>query len=187
MKIGFKYLPGCLSEAELAEISQSLEASNIEFKTHNASGEIYNCLEDLVAPLVLWISSDLAKTHLLAISTSAVYDVVKTTILRIWRKASTKTVFKVTADGPVDQRPVTLDLDLQLNEKVRLKFKLRGNNLSPEQQDKYVDQALRFARKFSEAKPQETQVVIYNENLQEWEACSEGDFLAGLVKKKTGK
>lgn len=171
----------------MAEISQSLEANNIEFLTHDASGEIHNFLEDLIAPLVLWISSDLAKAHLLGISTSAVYDVVKATISRIWTITSAKIVSKVTADGPADQKPVTLDLDLHLDEKVRLKFKLRGNSLSPEQQDKYVDQALRFARKFNETKPRETQVVIYNESSREWEACSEAEFLAGLIKKKTGK
>ena len=63
--IELTYLKGIVPHSELNSIRTQLEKYKIDFKSKDISGEPQASLEELLAPIILYISSDVIKDYLL--------------------------------------------------------------------------------------------------------------------------
>ena len=94
--IELTYLKGIVPHSELNSIRTQLEKYKIDFKSKDISGEPQASLEELLAPIILYISSDVIKDYLLGLSTAISYDMLKSIIIGFWKHVSGKTIEKIT-------------------------------------------------------------------------------------------
>jgi hypothetical protein len=93
--INLKFVKGIIPKDDLELLRSQLGEHDIEFEWHDISDEPQASVEELLAPIILYLSSDVVQAYLLGLATSASYDIIKSTVLNLWRHISGKKLVKL--------------------------------------------------------------------------------------------
>lgn len=182
--IQLKYLQGIIPESELGLIRSQLGNIGIDFECTDISKEPQASVEELLAPIILYLSSDVIQAYILGLATSTSYDIIKTSVISIWRHISGKTIRKAT---PSEVKSVAANFDLDINTigRTRVKFKLKGD-IPDSLKEKCVDKAFQLleAKAFPEIRT--GYICLYNVDHDEWEIFEDLEFIRKYVKPKDG-
>ena len=140
--IQLQYLKGIISVDDLKLIRFKLGDHNIGFEWHDISDEPQASVEELLAPIILYLSSDVVQAYLLGLATSASYEVIKSTVLDLWRHISGKKLAKITMTD-IEEVDANFDLDINISGQTRVKFKLKGN-IPNSLKEKCIDKAFQL-------------------------------------------
>ncbi len=94
--IQLEYLLGIIPESELDLIRSQFGNLGIDFECRDITHNPQARLDELLAPIILCLSSDVIQAYVLGLAKSTSYDLIKTSVLRIWRHISGKTIIKAT-------------------------------------------------------------------------------------------
>ncbi len=182
--IHLKYLKGIIPEDNLELLRSQLENYGIGFEWHDISDKPQASIEELSALIILYLSSDVVQAYLLGLATSASYDIIKSSVLAIWRHISGKKYKKITSSG-IEELDANFDLDVNTSGRTRVKFKLKGN-IPDSMKKKCIDKAFRLleSNKFPEIRT--GYVCSYNLDSEQWEIFEELEFIRKYVVPKSG-
>jgi hypothetical protein len=124
--IQLEYLKGMIPVDDLKLIRSKLREHGIGFEWHDISDEPQASVEELLAPIILYLSANVVQAYLLGLATSASYDLIKSTVLDLWRHISGKKLAKITLTD-TEELDANFDLDINTPGQTRVKFKLKGN------------------------------------------------------------
>lgn len=182
--IRLRYLEGIIPVSELNSIRSQFKDLGIDFECIDISGEPQASAEELLASIILYLSSDVIQAYLLGLATSTSYDIIKTSVISIWRHVSGKSIKKTT---PSKETTVAanFDLDIRTTGGTRVKFKLKGD-ISDSLKDKCVDKAFKLleAKAFPEIRT--GYICLYNTDKNTWEIFEDLEFIRKFVKPKSG-
>jgi hypothetical protein len=178
--IQLKYLQGIIPESELDLIRSQLGDLGIDFECIDISGEPQASIEEFLAPIILYLSSDIIQAYILGLATSTSYDIIRTSVIKIWRHVSGKTIRKTTP-SEVESIAANFDLDINTIGRTRVKFKLKGD-ISDSLKEKCVDKAFQLleAKAFPEIRT--GYVCLYNVDDDEWEIFEDIEFVKNFFK-----
>jgi len=182
--IQLKYLEGIIPESELDLIRSRFEAIGIGFECIDISGEPQASIEELLAPIILYLSSNVFQAYLLGLTTSTSYDAIKTCVINIWRNVSGKRI-KKTTPSKVESVAVNFDLDIRTIGDTRVKFKLKGD-IPDNLKEKCVDKAFQLleAKAFPEIRT--GYVCLYNIDHDKWDIFEDLEFIKKFIKPLDG-
>jgi hypothetical protein len=182
--IHLKYLQSIIPETDLDLIRSKFGDLGIDFKCIDISGELRASIEEFLAPIILYLSSDIIQGYILGLATSTSYDIIKTTVINIWSHVSGKAIRKITPDGE-ESIAANFDLDVNVTGKTRVKFKLKGD-VPDSLKERCVDKAFQLLE--SEVFPEirTGYVCTYNADHDEWEIFEDLEFVRQFVKPKDG-
>jgi len=183
--IHLRYLKGIISDLKLKELEDNLATVGVRFNYEDISDQPQASLEDLLSPIVLVLSSPVFQAYILGLMTNATYDLIKKNIILIWEHLHGKKVTKITASGDMTQKEADLDLDICVDEHVRVKFKLRGD-IPDSAKEKAIESAFSLLRTTHWDKSEPGFIVIYNKDHEAWEIFEDMEFIRKFVKKTPG-
>jgi len=182
--IRLKYLQGIIPKVELDFIRSQLGELGIGFECNDISGDPQASLEEFLAPIILYLSSDIVQAYLLGLATSTSYDIIKATVLSIWRHISGKKFKKITLTD-VEELDANFDLDVNTTGRTRVKFKLKGN-IPDSLKEKCVDKAFQLLESKAFPEIRTGYVCLYNVDRDGWEIFEDIEFVKKYVKPKDG-
>ena len=182
--IRLTYLEGIIPVSELKSIRSQFEDLGIDFECIDISREPQASLEELLAPIILYLSSDVIQAYLLGLATSTSYDIIKTSVISIWKHVSGKLIEKTT---PSKETAVAtnFDLDIRTTGGTRVKFKLK-EDVSDSLKNKCVDKAFQLleAKAFPEIRT--GYICLYDIDKNTWEIFEDLELIRKFVKPKNG-
>jgi len=140
--IRLKYLQSILPESDLDLIRSQFGDLGIDFECIDISGEPRASIEEFLAPIILYLSSDIIQGYILGMATSTSYDIIKTSVINIWRHVSGKTIRKITPNG-AGSIAANFDLDINTIGRTKVKFKLKGD-IPDSLKERCVDKAFQL-------------------------------------------
>ena len=182
--IRLRSLKGIIPESELVSLKSQFGDIGIDFDYVNASGEPQASINELLAPIILFLSSDIVQAYVLGLTTNFSYDIMKTSVINIWRHISRKEISYVSA-SKTQSVVASFDIDIKHTGNLRVKFKLKGD-IPDSLKEKCVDQAFQLLAGKDYPKSRTGYVCIYNVDDQEWEEFEELEFIRRFVKPKVG-
>ena len=182
--IKLRYIEGLIPESELVLIRDRLSESKIFFEYIDISREPQASLDEYLAPIILYLSSDITRAYILGLATNASYEIIRTCVVNIWRHISGKKIQKTTPSG-VGTVNANFDLDIDTSGGTRIKFKLKGD-IPDSLKEKCVDKAFQLleSQVFSEIR--NGYVCQYNVDDDEWEIYESLEFVKRFVIPKDG-
>jgi hypothetical protein len=177
--IYLKYLKGIIPKDVLELLRSQLGEHGIGFEWHDISDEPQASVEELLAPIILYLSSDIVQAYLLGLATSASYDVIKSAVLDLWQHISRKKIKKITPSD-VEEVDANFDLDVNNSGKIRVKFKLKGN-IPDSLKETCVDKAFQLLESKSFPEIRTGYVCIYNVDREQWEILEDLEFVKKYV------
>jgi hypothetical protein len=130
------------------------------------------------------LSSDVVQAYLLGLATSASYDVIKSSVLDLWRHISGKKYNKITPTD-IEQVDANFDLDLSTSGKTRVKFKLKGN-IPDSLKEKCIDKAFHLLKSKSFPENRKRYICRYDVDREQWEIFEELEFIKKFIIPKDG-
>lgn len=183
--IHLTYLKGIIPDSELEEFHESFSRSGIDFNCTDISEEPQASVEELLAPIVLFLSSDIVQAYILGLATSTSYDLIKNCVLSIWRHISGQKIATITASGIETTKEANLDLDIDLDNRTRIKFKLKGD-IPDTLKEQCIDRAFRLLEKTDFLKNYTVYIGLYEVDNSKWEIYENVEFVRKFVKPKAG-
>jgi len=183
-KIKLQYLKGIIPVEDLELVRSKLGEYGIGFEWHDISDEPQAGVEELLAPIILYLSSDVVQAYLLGLATSASYDVIKSTVMDLWRNISGKKLSKITL-ADIEEVDANFDLDINTSGQTRVKFKLKGN-IPNSLKEKCVDKAFQLLESKSFPEIRTGYVCRYDVDNEEWEILEDTEFIRKYVLPKNG-
>lgn len=181
--IHLTYLKGIIPDSELEEFRTGFSRSGIDFNYTDISKEPQASVEELLAPIVLLLSSDIIQAYFLGLVTSISYDLIKNFILTIWRHISGEKITTVTASGLETIKEANLDLDIDIDNRTRVKFKLKGD-IPDILKEQCIDRAFRLLEKTDFFKDHSGYIGVYEVDNNEWKIFEYVEFVRKYVKPK---
>jgi len=182
--IQLKYLQGIIPESELDVIRLRFGDLGIDFECIDISREPQASAEEFFAPIILYLSSDIIQAYILGLVTSISYDIIKTSVISIWRHISGKTI-RIATPSEVKSVAANFDLDINIIGRTRVKFKLKGD-LPDSLKEKCVDKAFQLIESKAFPEIRTGYVCLYNVDHDEWEIFEDLEFVRKFVKPKNG-
>jgi len=182
--IQLQYLKGIIPKEDLELIRSRLGEHGIGFEWHDISDEPQASVEELLAQIILYLSSDVVQAYLLGLATSASYDVIKSTVLDIWRHVSEKKLAKITSTD-IEEVDANFDLDVNTSGRTRVKFKLKGN-IPNSLKEKCIDKAFQLLESKSFPEIRTGYVCRYDVDSEQWEILEDIEFIRKYVMPKNG-
>ena len=182
--IHLKYPEGIIPKDDLELLRVQLGEHGIGFEWHDISDEPQASVEELLAPIILYLSSDVVQAYLLGLATSASYDVIKSTVLDLWRHISGKKINKITSTD-IEEVDANFDLDVNTSGKTRVKFKLKGN-IPDSLKEKCIDKAFQLLESKNFPETRTGYVCRYDVDNEKWEILEELEFIRKYVMPKNG-
>jgi len=180
--IELTYIKGLVPESELELISSQLKGFHIELECQDISGEPQAAVEELLAPVILFLSSDVVQVYLLGLAKTASYDLIKNSVISIWRHVSGKSIQKITP-MKVESSLTNFDLDIRTKGGTRVKFKLKGD-IPDSIKEKCVDKAFQLLETKAFPEIRTGYICLYNVDHDKWEVFESLDFVKRFVKPK---
>jgi len=180
--IQLKYLQGIIPESELDVLRSRFGDIGIDFECIDISKEPQASVEEFLAPIILYLSSDIIQAYILGLATSTSYDIIKTSVISIWSHISGKTIRNITP-SEVKSVHANFDLDINIIGGTRVKFKLKGD-FSDSVKEKCVDKAFQLIEEKAFPEIRTGYVCIYNVDHDEWEIFEDLEFVRKFVKPK---
>lgn len=118
----------------------------------------------------------------MGLATRASYDIIKTSVMIIWRHISGKTIRKTTPRG-VESVAASFDLDINTSGGTRIKFKLKGD-IPDSLKEKCVDKVFQLLESQAFPEIRTGYVCTYNVVDDEWENFEDLDFVRKFVRPK---
>ena len=182
--IKLQYLKGIIPVDDLELVRSKLREHGIGFEWHDISDEPQTSVEELLAPIILYLSSDVVQAYLLGLATSASYDLIKSTVLDLWRHISGKKVAKITLTDN-EEVNANFDLDINTSGQTRIKFKLKGN-IPNSLKEKCIDKAFQLLESKSFPEIRTGYVCRYDVDREQWEILEDIEFIRKYVMPKNG-
>lgn len=173
-----------LTDAELQQLHDDFNNVGIEFIWKDISDEPQASIEEFLSPIILILSSEVFQAYILGIMTNATYELLKESILSIWQRLSGKKLTKVTTHG-TSQVYTALDLDISLENRTRVKFKLTGN-ISDEIKEKCIDGVFNILKSTDWDTSKKGYILIYDNNLNKWIIYEDLEFIKKVIRKDAG-
>jgi hypothetical protein len=183
--IDLKYLRGAIPEDELEAITEQFHGQGILFERHDFSGRAQNNLADIVAPIALAISSETCQAYLVGIASNATYELIKKSVLSIWHSISGRKITTVSAGAKVVESDLAMDLDISVDNRTRIKFKLKGD-IPDTLKEKCVEDAFQLLRQIDSSKIKESQVAFYQNDPGRWSITEDMNLIRELAQRKKG-
>jgi hypothetical protein len=180
--IELTYINGLIPDSELDSIRSIFQGHNIEFECHDLSGQPQAAVEELVAHVALFLSSNVMQAYILGLATSATYDFIKSFIASIWQHISGKKIYRYNPKG-VEHVAANFDLDIETDNGIKVKFKLK-DDVSDSQKDKCIDRAFQLLESNSFPVNRTGYVCLYNIDENNWEIYEYLDFVKRFFKPK---
>ena len=180
--IELRYIKGLIPDSKLDSIRSKFQGHNIEFECHDLSGQPQAAVEELLAHVVLLLSSDVMQAYILGLATSATYDFMKSCITSIWQHISGKEIYRYNPKG-VEHVAANFDLDIETEHGMKVKFKLK-DDVSDSLKEKYIDRAFQLLESKSFPANRTGYICLYNVDQNNWEIYESLDFVKSFVKPK---
>ena len=182
--IHLKYIKGIIPEDSLEFLRSKLEKYGIGFDWHDISNEPQASVEELLAPIILYLSSDVVQAYLLGLATNASYDVIKSSVLDLWRHISGKKYNKITPTD-IEQVDANFDLDVSTYGKTKVKFKLKGN-IPDSLKEKCIEKAFHLLETNNFPDNRKRYICRYSVDREQWEIFEELEFIKKFIIAKNG-
>ncbi len=182
--IQLRYIKGIISKDSLELLRSQLGNHGIGLEWHDISDVPQASVEELIAPIILYLSSDIVQAYLLGLATSASYDVIKSTVRTILRHISGKKIHKITSTD-TEEVDANFDLDINISGKTRVKFKLKGN-IPDSLQEKCIDKAFQLLESKSFPEIHSGYICRYDVDREQWEILEDLKFIRKYVMPKKG-
>jgi len=163
--IGFRHISGVVDKAVLDQIESRLSEQDISFKSFDMSGQPQASITDLLSSFALFLSSDITNAYMLGLLTNATYDVLRTSLLTLWKATTGKKVTQVSAGGS-REKSVTIDLNMIVGND-SLTFKLDGD-VSDAVQKVLIDRAFDFLKSHHESKQPQHLILFHDKTNASW-------------------
>ena len=181
--IYLNYLKGIIPEYELDELSHNFSSVGIEFDYFDISEEPQASAEEILSPILFFLSSDIVQAYILGLLTSTSYDLIKKSILSIWRHISGETIRVTTASGIQKIKEASLDLDISLNDRTKVKFKLKGD-ISEKIKEKCIDNAFQLLKSADSFKTKGLYIALYDIDQDSWDIYKDVEFIRKFILKE---
>ena len=178
------YIKGVIPEESLELLRSQLGNHDLGFEWHDISGAPQAGIKELLAPIILFLSSDVVQAYILGLATSASYDLIKSSVLDLWRHISGKRYNKITSSG-IEEMDANFDLDVNTSGKTRVKFKLKGN-IPDSLKEKSIDKAFHLLKSTNFPERHDRYVCRYDVDSEQWEMLEELEFIRKYVIPKNG-
>lgn len=176
------YIEGIIPKDGLELLRSKLGNHDIGFEWHDISGAPQAGVEQLLAPIILYLSSDVVQAYLLGLATNASYDLIKSSVLDIWCHISGKKFSKISPTD-IQEMDASLDLDVNTSGKMRVKFKLKGN-IPDSLKERCIDKAFQLLESKSFPETHTGYVCRYDEDGEQWEILEDLEFIRKYVMPK---
>jgi hypothetical protein len=185
MQIAMMYPQGLIAEEDLEEVSCRLREHGIAFHAKAVPPEPQMAVEQLVAPVILFLASDAGQSFLVSLAAAGTYDLVKRSVLHIWRHLTGKFLTVLSSRGATSRRPANMDLIVSIDDRSSVRIKLKSD-LPVELHESCLTQALKLVSRTDLEKLRSEQIVIYDRDGDGFEAkmYSQHEFIMKLLKEK---
>lgn len=173
-----------LTDDELHQLRNDFNSVGIEFVSKDVSDRPRASIEELLSPIILILSSQVFQAYVLGIMTNTTYDLLKSSILRIWQQLSGRKLTKITPHG-TSQMDAALDMDISIENRGRVKFKLKGD-ISDEIKEKCIDNAFNLLKTNDWDLSKRGYIAIYDKSLNKWIIYEDLDFIKKFIRKDRG-
>jgi len=182
--IYLKYLKDLISEEELESLKFQLGEHGIGFEWHGETGKPKASLQELLAPIILYLSSDVVQAYILGLATNASYDIIKSTVLHLWQNISGKKIKKITVTD-IEELNANFDLCVNISGKTSIRFKLEGN-IPDSLKEKCIDKAFQLLASKKIPEIHTEYVCCYNVDSEKWEIFEMPEFIRKYITPKYG-
>ena len=117
---------GELNDIELGNIEKILENENLEFGYFNDSGFIKNSLDEFTLDTFFQISYPIVVVLTQNITGSALWEVIKESIIFAFKKIKVKKLTRIQGDK-IEQKNIKFGVKLRVDKTTELEFELNGN------------------------------------------------------------
>jgi hypothetical protein len=177
--VHLNYFGGLLEEKDILAIEKNLSTNNLELSHFDHSGTVFAAVEDFMLQVSLLLSDKTTQEILIGISTSALWDTIKSTTIFIWKTVKNKKRTIMTAHT-TRQRNINFGIKISLDRNTKFEFKIDGD-LSEEAALESMDKALEFLKTIERNKTIKAPVfVIYNKDTEKWEVVDVNTEMANL-------
>ncbi|HOF62489.1 MAG TPA: hypothetical protein PLG04_06110 [Anaerolineaceae bacterium] len=173
MNFSMMYPEGLLSEDDLRQIAVEIRKYGAAFDARAMPSEPQMAVKELVAPIVMGLTSD---GFLISLAAAAAYDIIKSTVLFVWEQMSGKIITYLYAGGVTIKHPVSMDLMVSIDDRSTVRIKLEGD-LPVELRDTYLTQAINLVRQTDFNKHHGEHVVIYDARACKSQIYTQNDFI----------
>jgi len=178
--IELNYIKGLIPASELESIMSKLQDHNIKLECHDLLGQPQAAVEDLLAHVVLFLSSDFMQAYILGLASNATYDCIKICIANIWQLLSGKKIYRYSGKG-VEHVAANFDLDIETDFGRKVKFKLKGD-IPHNLKEKCIDRAFQLFESKSFFANRTGYVCLYDDEEKNWEIYEYLDFVKKFAK-----
>jgi len=180
MEIGMMYPEGLIPEDSLAAVADDLRTHGVEFHAKGMPPEPQMSVEELIAPVMLCLSSDAGQSFLVGLTASGSYDLLKRNILCIWRLLTGKFLTILRGSGATSKRPTNMDLLVSVGGQSSLRIKLESD-LPIELQESCLNKALELIGRIETDKMKSEQIAVFDRNHGEWRVYSSSEFITEFL------
>jgi hypothetical protein len=178
--IELNYIKGLIPASELDSIRSKLQDQNIKLECHDLLGQPQAAVEDLLAHVVLFLSSDFMQAYILGLASNATYDCIKNCIANIWQFLSEKKIYRYSGKG-VEHVAANFDLDIETKQGTKVKFKLK-DDIPDNLIEKCIDSAFQLLESKTFTTNSTGYVCLYSVDQNDWEIYEYLDFLKKFAK-----
>lgn len=175
MSIYLKYFEGLIEEEVLNTITIALAEKNIALEPQDMTEVTTASIEELVAPVALYLSSDVVQAYFLGLTANAGYDVLKTTVVKLWQQISGKKYFRY-SPNKTEELEANFDLNIKTPDNISVQFKLKGN-VSDEIKEKCVEKAFTLLEKKAFEKNGAGYICRLDEVESSWEVYNQQEYI----------
>lgn len=180
--IHLKYFRDIIPASVISSLELELEELEIDFRSTDITGEPQASAEELIAPIVLFLSSKVVQACLLGIVVSTTYDIIKASVLSIWNSVSGKSLRKITPGGETTVS-VNFDLDIRTVEGTRVKFKLKGD-MPDDLKNKCIDKAFQLIQLKTFPEIRTGYICLYDVKEDSWKIYEDVEFVRKFIEPK---
>ncbi|MCB0701366.1 MAG: hypothetical protein R2863_04990 [Candidatus Kapaibacterium sp.] len=177
------YYEGLLNKEDIENIQTILSSEGFELSSFDKTGIPYANLEDFTLTVALFINENITQTLISGLVVNAIWDVIKSTTILIWKKTKSKKLNKTTLNSTITT-PINMGLKVSIDENTNLDLMLNGD-IDKKVIGKTLDDAFELIKKTKKnPTPQSAKFYKANSNGEWIEIDIQREILKKIKKKE---
>lgn len=138
-----RYYKGIFDEAELKQHRSMLNNAGIRLVESDMSNQVIMFMDEFTSQISLIISNPLFQAYVLGLMTNASYEILKNSIIWMWKSTAGKKLTKLHMGGKQEEKEATFGIQIRIDNWTKIDFRL-SDNVSDELKSESIDKAFKI-------------------------------------------